>query len=400
MIEYIRNTKYLRGLLDKRSRCWSLYLRISTLIAVALVYSTNVAAETVSQKQAMGMAREFFNQVYKESTPPLKMVYNGKRLTTGRLFTPFYVYNHPRGGYVIISAENKTFPILAYSLADNFYPDALDDSEKNWLESYARDIELIRYDSRVPEEAIEAWRDYKAYVANTLDAPLQEFDSEMKIADSEKNLELILATEDTSRDGEYSMFYTPAQWRDMIDSELSAKGNVAVGYVNGEKELTPAVVYGKKGDYYKINFGKENSSFYRIMPAEFLGKRMIAVIGNPTYISPEEEEEKPFEFYDSYINEHLRGFQPSTSSIEEQRMELAAQDPIVKNVGGGNYDIVLPENVKLAMLYNLNGSHLGRNTYGGSSNLAHVSIEAQPRGFYFVLLFGESGKPYGVKLYR
>ncbi|MDE5842434.1 MAG: Spi family protease inhibitor [Muribaculaceae bacterium] len=369
-------------------------------VAIATFFSVEISAETVTQKQAMTMAREFFNQVYNDQSAPVKMVYNGKRLTTDRLFTPFYVYNQPRGGFVIISAENKTFPILAYSLKENFDPDKMDESEKNWLESYARDIELIRYDSRVPEEAVEAWNDYPAFVKKTLMAPYESFDSNFSVDEAWTNLENILASEDTSRDGEYSMFYTPEQWKDLIDVELRSNGGVAVGYVNGHQDLTPAVVYGKKGDYYRIRFDRENQWYARLMPAEFLGERMIAVMDKVTYTAPAEPEEPAFEFYDSYINDHLRDFQPSTASIEERRMELAEDKPVVKNIAGGNFDVLLPENVKLAMLYNLNGSHLGRHTYGGTSNVAHISLEAQPRGFYFVLLFGESGKPYGIKLHR
>ncbi|MDE6559666.1 MAG: Spi family protease inhibitor [Muribaculaceae bacterium] len=369
-------------------------------VAIATFFSVEISAETVTQKQAMTMAREFFNQVYNDQSAPVKMVYNGKRLTTDRLFTPFYVYNQPRGGFVIISAENKTFPILAYSLKENFDPDKMDESEKNWLESYARDIELIRYDSRVPEEAVEAWNDYPAFVKKTLIAPYESFDSNLSVDEAWTNLENILASEDTSRDGEYSMFYTPEQWKDLIDVELRSNGGVAVGYVNGHQDLTPAVVYGKKGDYYRIRFDRENQWYARLMPAEFLGERMIAVMDKVTYTAPAEPEEPAFEFYDSYINDHLRDFQPSTASIEERRMELAEDKPVVKNIGGGNFDVLLPENVKLAMLYNINGSHLGRHTYGGTSNVAHISLEAQPRGFYFVLLFGESGKPYGIKLHR
>ena len=382
------------------------------LMLLSFLCMLNIHAETVPQKQAMKMAGEFFNQVYKEQTAPPKMVYNGKRLTTDRLFTPFYVYNSPRGGYVIISAENKTFPILAYSLKENFDPDSMSESEKNWLESYARDIELIRYDSRVPEEAITAWRNYPGFVEEMLSAPYRASEQSMSLSESKGALESILNTADTSRDGEYSMFYTPSQWQELIDTELKSNRSVATGYVDMRHNLTPGIVIGKKGDYYRIIFDGETpdsdsaqdagpaNRMMRIMPSEFLGERMIAVLGNPPYKTPEEPEEESFEFYDSYIHEHLSSFQPSTSSIEEKRMEVTADCPVVKNIGGGNFDILLPENVKLAMLYNLNGSHLGRYTYGGTSNVAHISVEAQPRGFYFALIFGESGKPYGVKLYR
>lgn len=377
-------------------------LRIAMLAMICLFTIITASAEIVTQKQAQSLAQQFFNQVYKEASAPVKMVYNGKRLTTGRLFTPFYVYNHPRGGFVIISAENKTFPILAYSLKENFNPDALSPSERGWLSSYARDIEMIRYDSRVPEEAIAAWRDYPSFVVGMLDAPYNATDTNLEMATVADELQTLLAIDDSdaSRDGEYSAFYTPSQWSDMINSELQKKGEVAIGYVDHDRRLTPGIIHGRQGDYYRIEFDRRNTWLVRLTPAEFLGDRLVALIGTPRYHAPEEEEAPSFEFYDSYISEHKADSQPSTNSIEDVRMALIEDQPVVKAIGGGHFDVMLPENASLAMLYNLNGSHIGRATYGGSSNVAHINLEGEPQGFYLALIFGESGRPYGIKLYR
>ncbi|MDE6010724.1 MAG: Spi family protease inhibitor, partial [Muribaculaceae bacterium] len=83
---------------------------IPLLLLPLLAGATPLMAETVSQKQAKELAQKFFDQAYHERTAPVSLVYNGKKLTTDRLFTPFYVYNQPRGGFVMISAENKAFP--------------------------------------------------------------------------------------------------------------------------------------------------------------------------------------------------------------------------------------------------------------------------------------------------
>ena len=73
-------------------------------------------AETVSQRQAKHIAQQFFNAAYGRVMGEPKLVYNGRRLTTNSLFPPFYVYNLQAGGFVVISAENKAFPILGYDL--------------------------------------------------------------------------------------------------------------------------------------------------------------------------------------------------------------------------------------------------------------------------------------------
>ncbi|MDE5552637.1 MAG: Spi family protease inhibitor, partial [Muribaculaceae bacterium] len=128
----------------------------SILLVTALMFcGLTAAAETVSQKQAREYAHRFFNIHYGETVAPVDLVYNGKRLTTQRLFTPFYVYNEPRGGYVIISAENKVFPVLGYSLTEHFNPNEISEVEQALLRNYALDIEEVRYNSEVPEQAIE-----------------------------------------------------------------------------------------------------------------------------------------------------------------------------------------------------------------------------------------------------
>lgn len=87
-------------------------------------------AETVSRKEANSIAGTFFNAAYGEVTAPPQMVWNGRQLTTDRLFSPIYVYNSPKGGYVIISGENKAYPILAYSKVRKFDKDKISDDEK------------------------------------------------------------------------------------------------------------------------------------------------------------------------------------------------------------------------------------------------------------------------------
>lgn len=384
-----------------RKNLFSYYILQVFLPLMMLVAGIPAArGEIVTQKQAQSLAQQFFNEVYKEKVAPVKMVYNGKRLTTDRLFTPFYVYNEPRGGFVIISAENKTFPILAYSLKENFNPDALSEAERGWLASYAADIELIRYDSRVPDEAIEAWGNFPQYIVDILKSPYDSTDTNLSYEEVTDDLKILLAIEDSSREGEFSAYYTPSQWRSMINDELKRKGNVAIGYVDFNKKVYPGIVHGRQGDYYRINFGKNNSWLVRMMPSEYLGERLVSLLEKPLYTVPEIEEEPAFDFYESYISQHVSDAFPSTNSIAESKLSIISDEPIVKSIGGGHFDIVLPENVRLAMLYNLNGSHLGRKTYGGSDRTAHINLEGEPTGFYIAVLIGESGRNYGVKLWR
>lgn len=364
------------------------------LAFTAFTAASPAYGETVSQKQAKAMAQSFFDEAYHEATAPVKLVYNGKRLTTDRLFTPFYVYNQPRGGFVIISAENKTMPVLGYSLKSSFDEDNLSETERAWLKGFARDIELIRYDDRVPEKAISAWTDYPKYVAEILSAPYDATDVTLSFSDVAPDLTELLYTTDRSLDGNFSAVYTPAQWSAVVASHLANEGNVAIAYVDEAKEMFPAFVHGRKGDFFRIRFDRPNDWLMLLTPAEFLGDRQIALLSKPSYVAPEEEEEPSFEFYDSFVTETR-----ALAEEEETRMSALPTEPIVKSAAAGHFDILLPENARLAMIYNLNGSHIGRATYSGQP-VAHINIEAEPAGFYFAIIYGESGRPYGIKLYR
>ena len=128
-------------------------------------------AETVSQKQASKIAEAFFNEANGIYVAVPKMVWNGRQLTTDRLFAPFYIYNHPKGGFVIVAADTKAYPILGYSKTSKFDRAAMTDEEKALLTRYAHEVELIRYDSRQPEQAMSAWRNLPLHINKMLNNP-------------------------------------------------------------------------------------------------------------------------------------------------------------------------------------------------------------------------------------
>lgn len=181
-------------------------------------------AETVSRKEANSIAGTFFNAAYGEVTAPPQMVWNGRQLTTDRLFSPIYVYNSPKGGYVIISGENKAYPILAYSKVRKFDKDKISDDEKEVLKTYAREIELIRYDPRMPAKAMEAWRNIPEYISAVLASP---YDSDEYRALGEERKDML---ESLARSGnqilmpsavEFSL-YDPDAYRELTLDDVTA----------------------------------------------------------------------------------------------------------------------------------------------------------------------------------
>lgn len=201
-------------------------MKFSILISLFACVAVPAAAhaETVSRKEANSIAGTFFNAAYGEVTAPPQMVWNGRQLTTDRLFSPIYVYNSPKGGYVIISGENKAYPILAYSKVRKFDKDKISDDEKEVLKTYAREIELIRYDPRMPAKAMEAWRNIPEYISAVLASP---YDSDEYRALGEERKDML---ESLARSGnqilmpsavEFSL-YDPDAYRELTLDDVTA----------------------------------------------------------------------------------------------------------------------------------------------------------------------------------
>ena len=74
-------------------------------------------------------------------------------------------------------------------------------------------------------------------------------------------------------------------------------------------------------------------------------------------------------------------------------------EPIVCHNGGGHYNITLPENIMMARVFNLSGAEAIRTTYS-NTNSALIDISHQPNGFYFAVIYGETGERYNIKLFR
>lgn len=364
---------------------------ILTCILMCTTFSANVKAETVSQKEAAAFAELFFNAANGKVMSKPKMVYNGRRLTTDRLFSPFYLYTLPTGGYVVISAENKAFPILAYSLKETFNPDKINDAQKALLAEYARDIEYIRYNSDATPEAFYCWTHPREYIDDILRQPARNYDIQISDDNRDDIIDRLLESDDI--DLISSDIYTPEQWREILENTLRKEKNVTLGIIGGHL-IYPAIIHGVKGEYFNIYLDNEKNSFYRLMATEVLSSGQLADI-TPTAERPEPEDEKSFEFYDSYIAD----MQFENSEAGASTLTMIDSDPQIRNLGSGHFEIVLPENVDNATIYNISGARL-TNIKFHDTNTAVINMESEPRGFYVAQLRGNSGKTYGIKLYR
>lgn len=369
---------------------------ILIIMAALLLALPTVKAETVSRRDAQRVAELFFNAARGIRMASPNYTFSGRNFTTNGLFIPFYVFNHPTGGFVIVSAENKAYPILAYSLKGKLEAGRLSAGQKALLNQYGRHIEFIRYDSQVPEEAVRAWGDLQHHIADILAPQLDVTDLLMPWDEVTDEVDRLYGRAD-SRDLQ-SAYYTPAQWDAMVGDELLRARNVVMAVVNPQGDLVPAVATGRRGDFFRLRFSDQpGDAMYRLFATELLSQGEMAVITNPIG-APEElaTEELPFTFYDSFIEEVGR----------EQRSQRAAIDdildptgPVVTWQGSGQFSVYLPENAEQAIVYNVAGMRVADNRYR-DTNMAQIDLSGLPSGFYIALVRGESGRNYSLRLYR
>lgn len=371
----------------------------SVLAAAALAFgASSVNAEIVTHAQAMRLAQQFFNEAAGEVTPPVTMVYKGKDLTTNKLFTPFYTFTSPRGGFVIISADNKTLPILAYSLTGKFDERNLTHGQRQLLRGYAMDVERIRYDSRVPEEAIVAWSGYPQYVYGLLHGQRNFYYTAVGAPVGEEARERVdhLITLDRA-DDLYSSLYSPDQWRELTDEQLLKDNYVLMGVIESEDTVWPMTVSGERNGMYRVTFRDgENPWMIRLHATEFLSDGLIADFYATPVSEPGYEEERPFEFYESTIAEFAAEEARRTRTVEDG---LAPRTPVVSGLGGGRFSISLPGEVSLVRIYNVSGALVGQQTYSGVRT-AWIDLGHEPGGFYLAQVFGKDTDPVTIKLYR
>ncbi|MCM1005748.1 MAG: Spi family protease inhibitor [Prevotella sp.] len=362
-------------------------------ILLMIFSAFGMSAETVSQKQAKNIAQQFFNAVYGQVMGEPKLVYNGRRLTTKSLFPPFYIYNLQAGGFVVVSAENKAFPILGYNLKDNFDTEHISDTLKELLRLYALHIEAIRYDSSIPYEAERAWTDLPDYISGMLAAPYIATDPRTTKEEAVAELNVILEMTDPYSFASSS--YTPDQWQYSIDTELEQKPDVVLGLIKGEK-LLPIIVYGHKGDYYRMDLDGRNNSLWRLLPTEILSKGQVASLGNPTAVPEPEVVEEPHTFYEAFIEEQKNERARELAALENT---LVITEPKVQWIGGGHFTVSLPEEVSEMRLYTLDGAQVQYEKFRDTP-IASVNLSGRPSGFYFAVFMGKSGTPYSVKVFR
>lgn len=99
------------------------------------------SAEVVTESQASQYARKFFR-----TSGDVKLVVNSEQVagSNGVEAPAYYVFNNPAGGWVMISGENTSYPVLAYSRTGSFEAKGMPENIKHYMNGLRKDVRTLR----------------------------------------------------------------------------------------------------------------------------------------------------------------------------------------------------------------------------------------------------------------
>ena len=130
-------------------------MRLKNLFILLLIMSAmTVHADPISQATAASKAKAFFANRKAINTAEPRMVLQGRQRVLGK--SPkasnsyYYVFNNgDNDGFVIVSGDDSTAPILGYADSGSFDASNVPDNMQTWLNGYAEQIEWVRTQAKV-----------------------------------------------------------------------------------------------------------------------------------------------------------------------------------------------------------------------------------------------------------
>ena len=125
------------------------------LLLVSVVVSGFMMAGNVTPEQAEQVAQEFLNshRLAAKSQPAARLNMVQQRTTSRRAGAPtaYYVFNvEQENGFVVVSGDDRTVPILGYAETGAFDVDEIPENMKAWLQGYADQIEWLNAHPETP----------------------------------------------------------------------------------------------------------------------------------------------------------------------------------------------------------------------------------------------------------
>ena len=122
-------------------------MKKTILSLLAFCLTLTVTAEPVGKQAALYTAKNYMlakGKVINNVQKPFKAVRKTTAQATGEEEAYYYVFNAGNdGGYVIVSGDDRTEPILGYVDQGTFDPDNIPENMRSWLQLYADQIKYI-----------------------------------------------------------------------------------------------------------------------------------------------------------------------------------------------------------------------------------------------------------------
>ena len=118
-------------------------------------------ADNISVERAQTVAQQFFGALEPttRSASQWQLVWDGEDEHTRSINAPaFYVFNRQEGGFVIVSGDNVTSPIIAYSRSGSFPVGERPANLDSWMKHYRTELNKARERNATPDMAVSgAW---------------------------------------------------------------------------------------------------------------------------------------------------------------------------------------------------------------------------------------------------
>lgn len=123
--------------------------RLFILSSIFLIIG-EISSQQITYSKAQKVARNFFSKQQKSAT-------TCSYIAKDKQDTLFYVFNAEKG-FVVIAADKRSVPILAFSDKDVFEVENVTPPVKMWLEHYENQIRLLQSSSEgISEKNIQSW---------------------------------------------------------------------------------------------------------------------------------------------------------------------------------------------------------------------------------------------------
>ena len=123
----------------------TIFTQIVMTLLLAFFCVSSTWAENITTEQALEFAKNFITK--QQATPGKPRMNQGpqKQLTLANKVSGLYVFNvEDNGGYIIVSNDDRTRPILGFSETGSFSIDEMPDNMKAWLQGYADEIAWLQ----------------------------------------------------------------------------------------------------------------------------------------------------------------------------------------------------------------------------------------------------------------